>query len=382
MLIPQNRIKLKLKLRTKTGEREMMRVGIVGCGGVSNVHVKSLIATGKCSVVSVCDLNKDRALALAKKYGIPNVYTDFSLMLEKEKLDIVHVLVPPQAHAPLSIKAMDAGCHVLVEKPMCMTVEEADQMIEASRRNGVKLGVVHSYLFTPAIREALAAVKRGEIGDLLWVDTVVSLYPLLGWNKGKTENYASWYYTLQGALFGEILPHGLYVQLAFLGKIRKIFGLTRKVGDTSELLPFSEVHAIMDCDNGTGELFVSSRVKAPHALILTRIVGSKKIMFVNIPTGTVTKMKLGGSDTLPMTKKTSLFAKAAINLEPAFQAIFKTMSLGGKAIVGSIGSEMTHKILVKKFVESIENDTEPPITGKEGREVVKATNLLWQNILT
>lgn len=180
-----------------------MRVGILGCGGVSRVHVKSLIQTGKCRVVSVCDLNKDRAVALANEYGIPRFYTDFSSMLRKEKLDIVHVLTPPQVHAPQSIEAMSAGCHVQVEKPMCMTVTEADQMIEASRHNDVKLGVIHSYLFTPAIKEALNAVKKGELGDLLRVDTLVSLYPLLGWNNGKTEQYPSWYYTLQEALFGE-----------------------------------------------------------------------------------------------------------------------------------------------------------------------------------
>ena len=74
----------------------MMNIGIAGCGGVSRVHVKSLIQTRKCRVVSVCDLSKERAVALANEYGIPRVYTNFSSMLQKEKLDIVHVLTPPQ----------------------------------------------------------------------------------------------------------------------------------------------------------------------------------------------------------------------------------------------------------------------------------------------
>jgi len=360
-----------------------MNAGIIGCGLVSRTHVKSLIESRKCRVVSVCDLKKDRAIALANEFNIPKAYTDFSLMLQKEKLDLVHVLVPPQVHASLSIEAMEAGCHVLVEKPMCMTVKEADQMIESSRRNGVKLGVIHSYLFTPAIKEALNVAKKGEIGDLLWVDTLVSLYPLLGWSNGKTENYASWYYTLQGALFGEIVPHGLYVQLAFLGKIKKIFGLTRRrMGEASELLPFSDLHAIMDCENCAGGLFVSSRIRSPHAVFLTRVVGSKKVLVANIPTGTMTKMKLGGSDILPMAEKTSLSTKAMMNLGPAFQLISKTISLGTKTLLGSVGLGMTHKILIKRFIESIENGTEPPVTAEEGREVVKATNLLWENILT
>ena len=93
-------------------------------------------------------------------------------------------------------------------------------------------------------------------------------------------------------------------------------------------------------------------------------------------------MKLGGSDILPVAKKTSLLTKAMMNLEPAFQLISKTISLGSKALLGSVGLEMTHKILIKRFIESIENGTEPPVTAEEGKEVVKATNLLWENILT
>jgi predicted dehydrogenase len=358
-----------------------MRVGIVGCGGVSLVHIKSLIKTGKCEIVSVCDLNRNRAADLAKQYGIPGVYTDFSAMLRKENLDIVNVLTPPQAHAKLSIEAMDAGCHVLVEKPMCMTVKEADQMIEASKRNDVKFGVIHSYLYTPAIQQALNAVKNGELGDLIRVDTLVSLYPLLGWNDGKTEDYPSWYYTLQGALFGEIIPHGLYVQLAFLGKIKNVFGLTRTTEKSTDLLPFSDLQILMNCENAVGGLFVSSRIKTPYALILTRIIGSKGVMVANIPAATVTKTKLSRTESFPIIETNRLFTRAMLNIEPAVQMLSKTVSLGGKALLGSIGLEMTHETIVKGFVDAIERDTEPLVTGDDGREVIKTTNMLWENIL-
>ena len=204
---------------------------------------------------------------------------------------------------------------------------------------------------------------------------MVSLYPLLGWRK-----YANWYYSLQGALFGEIIPHGLYIQLAFLGKIRKIFGLTRKVGEVSELLPFSELHAMMDCEDCSGMIFVSSRIRSPHTIIMTRIIGSKKIMVANVATGTLIKMKLDGSDILPI-PRLNVFKKSMMNLEPAFQLISKTLSLGCKNLLGSVGSGMSHKVLIKKFIESVEKDQKLPVTAEEGREVVKATNMLWNNIL-
>ena len=207
---------------------QTVRIGIVGCGEISRVHVQALQNAGGCTVVGACDLIEDKAKALASRYGIPRTYSDFSGMLKEEKLDMVDITTPPQVHERLAVEAMKAGCHVLVEKPMCMTVREADRMIEASKQSNVKLGVVHSFLFNPAISEALAGVRKGEIGDLLWVDTVISINSLLKWKDAP--GFPEWYYSLSGGLFGEIIPHGIYVQLAFLGNIRKAFGVVKKIG--------------------------------------------------------------------------------------------------------------------------------------------------------
>jgi len=349
-----------------------VKVGIVGCGEVSKVHIEALKDTEKCMVVSVCDLIKSKAEALAKRYSIPHTYTDLSLMLQKEKLDLIHIVTPPQVHARLAIEAMNARCNVLVEKPMCMTVREADQMINAAKRNNVKLGVVHSFLFTPGIRKALKSVRQGEIGDLLWADTVISIKSLLDWVNAP--GFPMWYAKLPGGLFGEIIPHGLYVQLAFLGNVRKIFGVTKKIEKPSELVPFSELQVLMDCENGLGGLFLSTRIRTPYTVIMVSIIGTRGLLLVNVPTGTVIKMKLGSS--------MSTLARARMNLEPASHLIKSSASLAAKTLLRSIEHHMTHKILIKEFVESIQRGSKPPVTPEEGREVVRVTNLIWKNILT
>lgn len=348
-----------------------MNVGIIGCGEVSDVHVDAILAIKKCKIVAACDLKKDRAVALANRYGIPGVYTDSSEMLQKENLDIVHVLTSPQVHARLSVEAMDSGCHVLVEKPMCMTVGEADQMMDASKRNNVKLGVVHSFLFTPPIRKASSMVKSGEIGDLLWADTVVSIKSLLKWQYAR--GFPTWYNSLPGGLFGEIIPHGLYVQLAFLGKVNRIFGLTREPEERSNLVPFSEVQVIMDCENGLGGLLMSTRIESPYTIFMVRLVGTHGILLVNVPAASTAKINTGSS--------TGTFERAMMNVKPAFQIMLNSLSLAPKVLSGSVKPRMTHRTLVRKFVESIENDSNPPVTPEEGREVVRATNMIWENIL-
>lgn len=359
-----------------------MNVGIVGCGGVSEVHAKSILETKKCTIVSACDLSKERAEDFARRYGVPRVYTDFPEMLQKEKLDVIHILTPPQSHAALAVEAMNSGKHVLVEKPMCMTVAESDEMIAARDRNKVILGVVHSYLFTPAITKALKIVRDGEIGDLLRVDTLLSIYSSLGY-----KGHPRWYHTLQGAYYGEFVPHGLYTQLAFMGKIRKIFGMTRafvkrEISESPELVPFSDLEVTMESDKCLGSLFMTSSIRSQHAIIQTRIIGTKEILIANVPLATLIRMKQTAPEKLPLLeKKTGYAEKAMLNLKPAAQIVSQTVSLAGKALRGSAGLEMTHKTLVKRFVQSIEDGTAPPITAEEGREVVKATNMLWENIL-
>lgn len=347
-------------------KHKTLNVGIVGCGEISRIHLKSLLEVKKCRVISVCDIDKDRAMTLASEYKIPKVYTDLSSMLKEKKFDIIDVLTPPQAHASLSIEAMNAGCHVLVEKPMSITLQEADQMIEAAKHNNVKLGVSHSFLFSPAIRQALEIVRQGKIGDLIWVDTLLSVHP--------SPDAPRWFYTLPGGVFGELIPHGLYVQLAFLGKVKRVIGITRKVERPSELAPFSELQVVMDCEHGIGGLCLSTRIMSPYTIQTVRIVGSRMTLFANVPAGTCVKTKMRNS--------TYIFARAMLNIEPSFQLMSSTISLGAKSLLGLVKPHLSWKILIEKFIESVEKGSEPPVTAEEGREVVKATNMIWDKVLT
>jgi predicted dehydrogenase len=347
-----------------------MNIGIVGCGYVSKVHLDALRENSNCKIVSLCDLDEKRAKELASSYNVPKVYTDFSQMLQKENLDIVHVLTPPQTHESLSVKAMEAGCNVLVEKPMCVTVEEADNMIKAAKQNNVVLGVVHSFLFNPAIRKALTAVKQKEIGQLLWADTQISIHSLLKW--ADKPGFPTWYQTLPGGLFGEIIPHGVYVQLAFLGKIKNAFGYVTEREATSDLVPFSELHVTMEGEKALGGLLMSPRIVSPYTLIMVRLMGTEGMLLIEVPSATLFKIEVGGSS--------KISSRAMMALKPAFQMISNTASLGVKTMIGSVKHHMTHSIIIRGFVESVINKTKPLVTAEEGRDVIKAINMIWDNI--
>ena len=128
--------------------KKRLRVGLVGCGGVAQwAHIPALKKVKNAELVAVCDRNEELASIVAKNFRIHRYYADFPQMLEKEGLDMVEICTPPKTHASLSIKAIESGCHVLVEKPMAMTTKEADEMIRASKDSKVKLGVVHNKEF-------------------------------------------------------------------------------------------------------------------------------------------------------------------------------------------------------------------------------------------
>lgn len=354
-------------MTNKEHEASELRVGIVGCGHIANIHIRALKRSGNCRITSICDLNRDRAESFAKKYNIQGVYFSLQSMLKSEELDIIHVLTPPQFHAPVAIEAMDAGCHVITEKPMCITVDEADKMIEASKRNNVKLGVVHSFLFNPAIQEAIQILKSGIMGKLLVANVDVSLFPLL------QHIHPKWMNTLPGGLFGEIIPHGLYVLRAFTGNVKEVKCIIDGKGDSNGLFPFKDLHVSVNGENSKGTLYISTRIESPYTIMSVKIVAEKGAFDINIPTATLIKHVFGTS--------TGLVSRAGYGVSKAYQYLSACGTLGLKTVFGKVKPQMTHEIVISGFLESVYNETDPLVTAEDGRELTKTTQMIWKQVL-
>ena len=144
-----------------------LKAAIVGAGLIAGKkHIPAFLRhKKKVELVALCDLNEEGARKLAAQFGVPRVYSDIGEMIEKEKPDLVDICTPPQTHVKLAIAAMDRGCHVLIEKPMALTVAECDKIVEASERNNVKVCVGHSDLFYYPFMEARKLVNEGAIGE-------------------------------------------------------------------------------------------------------------------------------------------------------------------------------------------------------------------------
>ena len=123
---------------------EKLKVGIIGCGGIANgKHMPALSKINEVELVAFCDIIEERAQKAAKKFGVEGakVYTDYKELLADESIVTVHVCTPNRSHSFITIDALEAGKHVMCEKPMAKTYVEAKAMYEASVRTGKKLTI-------------------------------------------------------------------------------------------------------------------------------------------------------------------------------------------------------------------------------------------------
>jgi UDP-N-acetyl-2-amino-2-deoxyglucuronate dehydrogenase len=160
----------------------MMRrigIGIVGCGGIARSHamaLKALEAEGECTVVACADIVPEKARALAEEFGIPNWYPDARPLLDHPDIEAITVCTNPPFHVPATLMATERGKHTIVEKPMTMDLAEADRAIEATRRAGVRFGVIFMRRFWPAAQRAHQAIAAGKLGRLILGDCILKWY--------------------------------------------------------------------------------------------------------------------------------------------------------------------------------------------------------------
>ncbi|WP_334078169.1 Gfo/Idh/MocA family oxidoreductase [Paenibacillus sanfengchensis] len=150
---------------------KVYRVGIIGCGGIANgKHLPSLSKLTNVELTAFCDIVPERAEEAAAKYGSEGakVYSDYREMLKEEQLDIVHVLTPNDSHAEISIAALEAGNHVMCEKPMAKSAADARKMVEAAKRTGKKLTIGYNNRFRPDSLYLKKLCEAGKLGQIYY----------------------------------------------------------------------------------------------------------------------------------------------------------------------------------------------------------------------
>ena len=209
-----------------------LKVGVIGVGNISNEHIKAYLNNPRVELYAFCDINEKQLAIMAKKYGVTRTFTDKDEMLALPELDAVSVCTWNSQHAPCTIAALNAGKHVLCEKPMATTVEDALAMKEAAERNGklLQIGFVRRFGNDCAVLQDF--LREGTLGDIYFAKAAY---------LRRNGNPMGWFGDKSRSGGGPLIDLGVHVidltrYLMGNPKPVSVYGVTfHKLGNRSEL---------------------------------------------------------------------------------------------------------------------------------------------------
>ena len=196
------------------------RVGLIGCGRIAKVHGEAIRRVDGLVLGAVCDIDDKKSKAFSVLYNVPG-YRDFSRMIEKEQLDIVAIATPNGTHYPIAKGCFEGGFHVLLEKPITITNQDAEDLISVARRKRVHFFAVKQVRYNPSILALKSAIDEGRLGRIFSASLVVR------WTRSQEYfDQSDWRGTrmLDG---GSILNQGIHyvdVMQWMMGDVKSIFG--------------------------------------------------------------------------------------------------------------------------------------------------------------
>lgn len=344
-----------------------MKVGIIGAGHIAKVHAPIILKQRDVSIVGIADTDIERARATAKELKVSQFYQDAKVMIEEQKPDIVHILSPPQYHAELSIMAMNQGCHVLVEKPMALSMDDAQKMVQVSKENNVRLCVNHNMVFENVVQRAMESASAGIIGEIVSVEACYQFdarrYPVI---LEDGAEYCHWTYQMNGGPLQDLMPHPASLVFEFIPDIKEI----QFMGQNRGVLPKGwqdEIRVLINSSSTIGYISISMSEKPD--IILFTMKGTKGIIQADLFNDIVTLRK---KSALPraVTRGLSGFQLSTQYLKGFFRNIFKF-------IKGRIDKSNGVGPLISKLYESIRNGGETPISFDKSLRVVELMTRIW-----
>lgn len=203
-----------------------LRVGLIGLGRIADLHVLGYLDNPRARVAAVCDADPATAERRAREWNVERSSTDYRELLADPSLDALEVLTPHHLHAAMTVQALEAGKHVSVQKPVAMTLAEADSMIEAAERTGRVLRVFENFRFYPPYVRAKELLDAGEIGDPLSIRVkVIDGRSDQAWNIPAS----AWAWRIRDETCGGgpcVFDHGYHIfslVMYFLGPVSRVF---------------------------------------------------------------------------------------------------------------------------------------------------------------
>lgn len=329
-----------------------VRCAIIGCGHIAARHADAIVNSPLLELKAVCDINPSAAANLGEKFKV-DWYTDTRDLLSIPDIDVVNICTPSGLRLEIGLQAMEAGKHLVLEKPMTLSLKEADRLIEASCYKGVKLAVMHQNRYIPAVRRMIKAVNSGRFGKLTHGSAVIR------WNRND-EYYANapWRGTraMDGGCMLNQAIHNIDLLQWILGDAEVVFGFTatqlRKI-ETED-----NVVAVIKFKNGSFGVIEASTTIYPTNLEETLSVfgSSGTVVLGGVAMGKVRTWRLIGDD------ENTVLAEQNEEPDPPRYAC--------------------HQAVLEDMARAIKDDRQPVIDGYEGRKALAIIEAIYNSNAT
>jgi predicted dehydrogenase/nucleoside-diphosphate-sugar epimerase len=334
-------------------EERTFKVGLVGAGHICEFHVRALRRIPGVLIVGVTDLDPARAQILADRLQLPATFPSLDAMVAAGA-NVIHVLTPPSSHAQVAIRALELGCHVLVEKPLAMSAEDCDRVAEAARTKGLTVGVNHSLLADPFVARALELVQRGVVGEVRSCDYFRNL---------AQQPYAGGPLPAQcregGFPFRDIGVHGLYLIEAFLGDIESVQSHFANAEGATPFY-FSEWRTVLLCRRGTGQIQLSWTARPQQSVLIVQ--GTEGVLRADL---------FGMVLTTRRNRKLPEFVRRLVNTwSEGMQTCLQVQGNGIRVLLKRIRQYHGVQDFVAAFYAALASGRPAPVTPEQARPIV------------
>lgn len=331
-------------------------VALIGAGVIAPVHTRALAAIPTAKLVAVCDVVLPKAQALAAEYGA-EACADYHDLLDRDDIDVFEVVVWSGRHAEIGIEAARHGKHVIVTKPIDVTLEAIDALIEACDTNGVRLGAVHQFRSYPVYLAARHAVQSGALGKMVIANAFVPWYRSQEYYDGDDWR-GTWRWDGGGALMNQAVH---YVDL-----LQWIMG-------------------------GISEVFAYADIAAHHERIEVEDVAVAAVRFADGSVGTIqaatsiykglpARMDFHGErgNILVAADDLALWDVKDVDQPPTAEQATVTGAADPKAALGG-PAVAAHVAQITDFLAAIDEGRAPKLDGREARKAVEVNLAIYRS---
>lgn len=332
--------------------------GIVGLGLIAEFHAKAIREMKKGKLVACCSRSQSKADAFGKKYNCSG-YSSMNAFCSHPDLDIVTICTPSGAHLEPSIKVAEAGKHLIVEKPLEISLERCDKIIEVCEKNKVKLAGVFPSRFHDITKVIKSAIDEGRFGKLVLGDTYVKWYRSQDYyNKGGW--HGTWTLDGGGALMNQSI-HAIDLLQYFMGPVKAIQSFTETIGHKRMEVEDNAV-AILQFKNGALGVIEGSTTVYP---------------------GFLKRIEISGTKGSAIMEEENLKSWNFVNEKSEDKIIRKRFAIkteigGGAADPAVIGFH-GHQRQFEDMVKALETDSKPLVDGYEARKAVEIILAIYKS---